>query len=341
MLKNQKLKVVLVSALLVVAGAGATAASAVTNFKIAVSGGPSGGQYVVADEFAKQLSELTNGEYKATLYANSQLGGEQATINDASLGLLDLTIVATNNIAPFSPTLGILSLPYLLKKDEDAMTLTQSEFMNDVLIPQTVKDAGVRMIAWDYTGFRAITNSKKPVKNLSDLQTLKMRVPKTAILLDVWNSWGINPSPMDWNEVYTALQQKVVDGQALPAFEVYSEKLYENQRYLSKAHYNYLLQPLVISEIVFQKQPTDIQEKILEAGRRASKKNKEYLEAKTADAEKGLLEHGVEIIEVMDESEMESLAVSKVWPKYYKEFGEKNIADILKTLGREDFVLPK
>lgn len=310
------------------------AAVAATNFKIAVSGGKTGGQYVVAEEFAKQLEKMTNGEYTATLYPNSQLGGELSTIGDTGMGLLDFTVVATNNIAPFSPGLGILSLPYLIKEDDEAMALTQSDFMKDVLIPQTIEDAGVRLIAWDYTGFRAITNSKHAVTNLDDLRKLKMRVPKSAILLDLWSSWGINPVPMDWDEVYTALQQKVVDGQALPLYEVYSEKLYENQEYLSKAHYNYLLQPLIMSEEVYQSLPANIQEIIHEAGVLASKKNKAFLEEQTAGAEQKLLEYGVKIEQNMDESEMERLATEIVWPKYHEEFGEENINAILEVLGR-------
>src|SRR5699024_4364331 len=240
------------------------------------------------------------------------------------------------HVAPLSRTLAILSLPYLIKEEDEAMKLTRSVFMQDALIPQTIEDAGVRLIAWDYTGFRAITNSRHPVKNLDDLKKLKMRVPKTSILLDLWNSWGINPAPMDWDEVYTALQQKVVDGQALPMYEIYSEKLYENQEFLTKAHYNYLLQPLVMSEEVYQNLPEDIQEIVVEAGVLASKKNKEFLEVETSRAEEKLVEHGVKIEQSMDESEMEWLGVEKICRKYQYEFDESNLHAILEVLGKAD-----
>src|SRR5690625_5277984 len=101
---------------------------AAANFKIAVSGTQSGGQYVTAKEFAEQLENLTDGAYTATLYPNSQLGGEQTTVNDAAMGMLDLTIVATNNISPFAPTLGVLSLPYLIQTEEEARTLTECDY---------------------------------------------------------------------------------------------------------------------------------------------------------------------------------------------------------------------
>src|SRR5690625_291593 len=119
-------------------------AAAATNFKIAVSGTQSGGQYLTAKEFAEQLENLKDGAYTATLYPNSQLGGEQATVNDVAMGMLDLTIVATNNISPFAPTLGVLSLPYLIQTEEEAKTLTESDYMLNELIPQVIEESGVR-----------------------------------------------------------------------------------------------------------------------------------------------------------------------------------------------------
>lgn len=335
-----KVQILTASSALLLSILSPSVAFSATEFKIAVSGSQGGGQYIVAQEFADQLKASTDGDYTATLFLNSQLGGEQSTVNDTALGMLDMTIVATNNISPFSPILGILSLPYLIKTEEEALKITQSDYMQNELIDQVAKEAGVRIVAWDYTGFRAITNSKKPVKNLKDLQSLKMRVPKSKVLIETWNSWGMNPSPMDWNEVYTALQQKVVDGQALPIYEVYTENLSESQNHLSKAHYNYLLQPLVISEAIFQKQPAEIQEKILEAGRKASLKNNEHALIKEKEAEEKLIEAGVQIISDMDESEMQELAVNTVWPKYYSTFGKENIQKILKSLGRENEELP-
>ncbi|HRL22018.1 MAG TPA: TRAP transporter substrate-binding protein, partial [Alcaligenes sp.] len=202
------------------------------------------------------------------------------------------------------------------------------------IVERVAKEAGVRIIGWDFTGFRSITNSKRPIKNLADLQGLVMRVPKSKVLIETWNSWGINPSPLAWSEVYTALQQKVVDGQALPIHDIYNEKLYEYQKYLSKAHYNYLIQPLVISEAIYQGQPADIQKKIVEAGTLASLKNFEWGKENKKIAEDMLASKGVEIISDMDESEMERRSVSEVWPKYYDEYGKDVVENILTVLGR-------
>lgn len=324
------------SAVLMAAILTLTNAAVAKEFNVAVSGAKGGGQYVLAKEFSEQLKTLTDGKYSAFLYLNSQLGDEQSTINDAAMGLLDMSVVATNNISPFSPIVGVLSLPYLIKTEEEALKLVQSDFIKNEIVEKVAKEAGVRIIGWDFTGFRSITNSKRPIKGMADLQGLVMRVPKSKVLIETWNSWGINPTPLAWSEVYTALQQKVVDGQALPIHDIYNEKLYEYQKYLSKAHYNYLIQPLIISESIFQEQPNEVKEKILEAGRLASVKNFDWGKENKKIAEDMLISKGMEIISDMDESEMERRSVSEVWPKYYDEYGKDVVENILTVLGRKN-----
>ena len=94
---------------------------------------------------------------------------------------------------------------------DEAAKITQGE-VGEQLINNTIRDAGVRIVAWGYSGFRVLSNSKRPVKTLDDLQGLVIRVPKNEIMIDTYRSWGINPTPMAWASLFTALQQKVVDG---------------------------------------------------------------------------------------------------------------------------------
>ena len=195
-------------------------------WKIAV--GDSGGspQEQTGLKFAEVLERETKGKYKATLFLNGQLGSEQDTVNDCAMGTLDFSLLAINNVTPFSPTVGSLSLPYVIQSLEEAEKITQGP-IGEELTANTLRDAGVRIIAWTYTGFRVLTNSKKPVRTLEDLKGLVVRVPKNAIMIDTYKSWGINPTPMAWSETFTALQQKVVDGQDNPYMTVYAMKFYE------------------------------------------------------------------------------------------------------------------
>ncbi len=304
-------------------------------WKIAV--GDSGGspQEQTGLKFAEILERETNGKYKATLFLNGQLGSEQDTVNDCSMGTLDFSILAINNITPFSPTVGSLSLPYVIQSLEEAEKITQGPIGKE-LAENTLRDAGVRILAWTYTGFRVLTNSKKPVRTLEDLKELVIRVPKNAIMIDTYKSWGINPSPMAWSETFTALQQKVVDGQDNPYMTVYAMKFYEVQKYVTPIRYIFSLEPLIISEEVFQQQTPEMKEIILKAGKEATLHSAAFLRKSEADIKRVLAEKGMEITPpANDEKEWIDAATKAVWPKYYESIGGKEkLQRILETLGR-------
>lgn len=173
---------------------GAQAAIADT-FKMAVGDAASGTQWELGTAFAKIFNEKTGGKHKVELFPNGQLGDEQDTVNNAAMGLLDFSILAINNVTPFSPTVGVLTLPYVIQSAEDAKTLTQGDIGKE-LTENTTRDAGVRIVGWAYSGFRVLTNSKRPVKTLDDLKGLVIRVPKNEIMISTYQAWGINPTPM-------------------------------------------------------------------------------------------------------------------------------------------------
>ena len=304
-------------------------------WKIAV--GDSGGspQEQTGIKFAQVLERETNGNYKATLFLNGQLGSEQDTVNDCAMGTLDFSLLAINNVTPFSPTVGSLSLPYVIQSIEEAEKLTQGEIGAE-LTQNTIRDANVRIIAWTYTGFRVLTNSKKPVKTLKDLKGLVVRVPKNAIMIDTYKSWGINPTPMAWSETFTALQQKVVDGQDNPYMTVWAMKFYEIQKYVTAIRYLFSLEPLIISEDLFQSQSPEMQAIILKAGKEATLHSAAFLKKSEDNIKKELVNAGMVIDEPADgEKEWIEKATKAVWPKYYDSIGGKDkLEKILNMLGR-------
>ena len=137
-------------------------ASAQTSLRVAVGDAAGSAQHELGKKFVEELEAATDGAYTAELFLNGQLGSEQNTVNDASMGLLDMSILAINNITPFSPTVGIFTLPYVIQGVDDAEKLINSDIGQE-LTENTIRDAGVRIIGWTYTGCRVLTNSKKPV----------------------------------------------------------------------------------------------------------------------------------------------------------------------------------
>ena len=327
-------KTLTVSVLASAALLAASLASA-TTFKVAVGDAQGGTQWELATSFKKAFEEKTGGKHKIDLFPNGQLGSEENTVSNAQMGLLDFSVLAINNVTPFSPTVGVLTLPYVILSAEEAKKITQGEIGKE-LTANTVRDAGIRIVGWAYSGFRVLTNSKRPVRTLADLQGLKIRVPKNEIMIATYQAWGINPTPMAWSETFTALQQGVVDGQDNPYITVSAMKFNEVQKYITSLRYVFSLEPIVVSEQVYKKQTPDVQKAILEAGAEATEHSYKFLLDTEDKIKKDLTAKGMQITEPADnEKAWIDAATTKVWPKYYASIGGKDKLDrVLKSVGR-------
>ncbi len=305
-------------------------------WKMAIGDAAGGTQYELGETFAELIHEKTDGEVTVDLFPNGQLGSEQDTINNASMGLLDLSILAINNITPFSPTVGVMTLPYVIQSPEDAKTLTQGE-IGEELAENTIRDAGVRILGWSYSGCRRLTNSAKPIAEPADLEGLVIRVPKNEIMIAAYQSWGVNPNPLAWSETFTALQQGVVDGQDNPYITIDAMKFYEVQDYVTDSCYVFSLEPLVIGEGMFQSLTPEMQSTVLEAGHEATAHSYEYLlESEEAIKQRLVEEHGMEIIEPADDEQEWIDLATGIWPQFYDSIGGKEKLDeALAALGRD------
>ncbi|MCV6589622.1 MAG: TRAP transporter substrate-binding protein [Marinobacterium sp.] len=306
-------------------------------WKVAVGDGGGSAQETLGLKFAEIIEQRTDGKQKMALFLNGQLGSEQDTVNELAIGTLDFSILASNNLAPFSPSLGALSMPYLIRSVDEAEKIVNGP-IGEELINNTVRDAGARILGWTFSGFRVLSNSKRPVNTLADLQGMVVRVPRNEIMIDTYKAWGINPTPMAWTETFTALQQGVVDGQDTPYITIYSMKFQEVQKYITDLHYLFLLEPLVVSESLFQAQDASMQKLLVEAGKEATTYSVQWLKEQEDNIRGELVDsYGMEISTPADEDKWAQLAVEKVWPKHYDSIGGKEKLNvILRAIGRKE-----
>ncbi len=333
--KNKVIKILTMVSVLVLGTSAASIAQAKT-YKMALGDAQGGTQYELGQKFAELFKQKTRGKHRIKLFANGQLGSEQDTVNDAAIGTLDFSVLAINNVTPFSPTVGLLTLPYMIQSLDDAVTLTQGP-VGKGLVKNTIRDAGVRVVGWAYSGFRVLTNSKRPIRSLRDLKGVVVRVPKNEIMIDTYKAWGINPTPMAWSETFTALQQRVVDGQDNPYITVHAMKFNEVQKYVTNIRYLFSIEPLIISEAIFQDMKPSLQKAVLEAGKEATDHSEQFLRSAEARIKRDLESKGMQIVQpANNEKEWIDRAVSQVWPKYYDSIGGKaRLNAVLRSLGRE------
>lgn len=305
-------------------------------WRMALGDAEGGTQFAMGKKFAELIHERTDGQVRVDLFPNGQLGSEQDTVSSASMGLLDLSVLAINNITPFSPTVGVLTLPYVITSPEDAKILTQGD-IGDQLTENTIRDAGVRILSWAYSGCRVLSNSRKPVATPDDLRGLTIRVPRNEIMIASYQEWGVNPLPMAWSETFTALQQGVVDGQDNPYITINAMRFYEVQDYITDICYVFSLEPLIMSESKFQSLSPEMQQIVIEAGQEATAYSYDYL-LETEESIKASLveEHGMQIVSPANGEQEWIERATRAWPKFYDSIGgQERLEEALQALGRE------
>lgn len=221
-----------------------------------------------AEKFKQLVADATKGQVDVQVHHANALGGIREGLEMVRLGSLDFQVCGVAHVSRFVPEMNVLILPYLWK-DTETMFGALDGRVGQTLEPLLL-DKGFKVAGWWDNGFRHISNSKRPVRSVEDLRGLKLRTLPTKVHVAFFRALGVAPTPMDWAEVYPALQQGVVDGQENPPGVVYFEKLAEVQKYYSlTGHVNEPVS-LLMSRTVFTKLPADAQAAIMTAARQAS-----------------------------------------------------------------------
>ena len=221
-----------------------------------------------AEKFSQLVSDSTKGQVDVQVHHANALSPIREGLEMVRLGTLDFQVCGVAHVSRFVPEMNTLILPYLWK-DTDTMFAALDGRMGQILEPLLL-DKGFKVAGWWDNGFRHVSNNKRPVRTAEDLRGLKLRTLPTKVHVTFFRALGVSPTPMDWAEVYPALQQGVVDGQENPPGVVYFEKLAEVQKYYSlTGHVNEPV-TLLVSRTVFTKLPGDVQASILTAAKQAS-----------------------------------------------------------------------
>ena len=170
-----------------------------------------------------------------------------------------------NRKTDFYPGMDLYALPFLLNDFDMAIKVFKTPIHQKV-IEELEKKTGFKSLAFIGAGFRNITNSKHPVNKPADLKDLKIRVPKNKIEIATFKAFGANPVNIPGSELFSALQQGVVDGQDGSAEWAYAKKVYEVQKYLAVTHHQLSTSTLIVNARYFSTLPPDMQKVLVEAG---------------------------------------------------------------------------
>lgn len=273
------------------------------------------------EHFAELVSERTNGAVEIDIFPNSALGDERANIEDLQMGTLDIAVSSTGPLGNFVSDFLILDLPFLFKNYDHAHAVLDGEIGQNLLAK--LDDIGVVGGAFWENGFREMTNSKHPINTVEDCAGLKLRCQENQVQMDAFSALGMDPTPMAWSEVFTALQQGTVDGQENPIAVIYSNKVYEAQDYLAMTNHVYSPAAILFSKTVLEGLPEEYQTVLLEAAQESADFERAACEDNEAAQIAEMEAAGLQV--TYPDTAAFQEAVAPVYEKYAEQFGQENI----------------
>jgi TRAP-type transport system periplasmic protein len=216
-----------------------------------------------AKKFADLVQEKSGGKMQVRLFAGGALGGDLQTVSALQGGTIDVTVLNAGLLVGLVKEFGLFDLPFLFNDGKEADAVVDGAFgkrMSDTLVAKSLIGLGY----WEL-GFRNVTNSRRPVTKLEDIQGLKIRVVQSPIYIELFNTLGANAVPLPFPELYTALEQKTVDGQENPASVILTSKFAEVQKHMALTRHTYNPQILIFSKRVWDRLNEDERKVVREA----------------------------------------------------------------------------
>ncbi|MEG0963730.1 MAG: TRAP transporter substrate-binding protein [Lachnospiraceae bacterium] len=273
-------------------------------------------------KFEKLVEERSNHKLDVVIFPGAQMGSVSDTFEQTRRGDIEMSATTTSNFTAAIPEFAVWESFYMFDDTAHAKRVLDGEVGQKMMEPLGKMD--LTGIGYMELGFRNFSNSKRPIVKPEDLKGLKMR-GYNPLQIKAWTAVGTNPTSVSWNELFTSLQQKLIDGQECATNSFYTEKFYEAQKYWS------------LTKHVFTNFLWYANEEFMDS---LSEENQKIIR----EAAKEAIDYNWELVDETENSVLESLekegfAVNEVDLKVRRELGEKmNVAikeDIIKQCGPE------
>jgi tripartite ATP-independent transporter DctP family solute receptor len=213
-------------------------------------------------KLAEIVAAKTGGKVKLEVYPDRQLGEEREMVEGLQLGTVDMAVVSTGPLNAFVPQVGVLDLPFVFKNSEHAYKVLDGEVGQDLLKRMEAKN--IVGLAWWENGWRHLT-TKKSIKKPDDLKGVKLRTMQNPVHIAAFKQIGAAPIPMAWGEVFTSLGQGVIDAQENPVTVIYTNSLWEVQKYLTLTGHVYGPHAVMMSKAAWAKLTSEQQQILRDA----------------------------------------------------------------------------
>lgn len=263
--------------------------------RVALSQSETHPEYTGMEKFKEVVEEKLGDKYEVQIYPNELLGGQTKAIELTQTGAIDFVVAGTPNLEIFADVYEVFSMPYLFTSEEAYFaSMNDTDYMEKVY--ESTDDTGLRVMTWFNVGSRNFY-AKKPINTPDDLKGLKMRVQQSPASVKMANAFGAAASPMSFGEVYTAIQQGVIDGAENNELALTENKHGEVAKYYSYTMHQ-IIPDVLIANLKFLNGLSDEEKEIFyDAAQQATETEMEAWDTQVEQAKKiAQDEMGVEFI---------------------------------------------
>jgi len=276
----------------------------------------------------EQLAELSSGSMSLQIYPNGQLGSERELVELLQIGAVAITKVSTISMEGFSSSMKLFSVPYLFSDSDHLWRVLESDIGQELL--DSLRAVRLQGLGYYDAGARSFYMTDNPVRTPADLKGLKVRVLPSRTSIEMVEALGGSATPISWGELYTALQQGVVDGAENNPPSYYLSRHYEAAKYYTLDEHTAVPDLLVMSRAVYDKLP-DQESAWLKTAMAASVVEQRKLWAdSTEEAYREVQKAGVEIIRPDKQPFRDAVAPMKA------AFLETDLGPLIERVGRLD-----
>jgi tripartite ATP-independent transporter DctP family solute receptor len=250
-------------------------------------------------KFKELIEKESNGDIVIELYPNQQLGGDRELTEATQLGSIAGCSPSTSPVAVFNANFFIFDVPFRFASREEAYKVLDGVPGKAAL--KSCEKYALKGIGYFENGFRNLTNSRRPVRIPADVQGLKLRTMENPLHMAAWRELGANPTPMAYGELFTALQQKTVDGQENPMELIFQSKFFEVQPYLTKTQHIYTPYVLLMNLDLWNELTPEQQKMFRKCADEAIAFQRKAAAELDQVAEEGIRKGGTEVLEITPE----------------------------------------
>ena len=229
-----------------VLGSAAQAQVGEHTFRISIAGAAGHPSVMGAEKWAELVKQKSGGKMQVKVFPNGVLGGDVQALSAVQGGTIDFTAMNSGILQTQVKEFAIFDFPFMFESGKEADVILDGAFGKKLADLLPAKNL-VNLAYWEL-GFRELTNSKRSLNKMEDIAGLKIRVIQSPIYIETFNALGANSVPMPFTEVYTALEQKIIDGQENPFSVIETSKFNEVQKYLTVTNHMYNPQSVLASK---------------------------------------------------------------------------------------------